>query len=288
MKLKLFIVCLRVCFASGLAVWVRREAIQALTTLLVSDDLGTTVRRSVVRGAQLADSLDAQWEALSQTFRPNYNKNFPPQFPQRTLSVDFAQRVRNCADEAAAKAAGVDVAQVRDAILGVEKSYRGILPEGFAYETYAAFRVYNALLPSSDGAADFERRYGECLYSLFDPPPAELQIAVRVLCEQIIQVGLADGLIFATNVQDDENQDIKQISATLYRPAELSARLLLEKQSGRLGFRILPDLATTLLRAYLCRLKFIDFSLEEYFLNPQYRVKFNPDDYTALQIEIAI
>lgn len=250
----------------------RRDVLAA--GLLVAD-LDSAVKRWVVRGAQIADGLDARWDSLSFALRRD-KSTLPESFEPRPLDGRVAARVREAANLAAARAAGVEPSRVRSLVERNSVLYAQVLPDGFGLETYCAFRAYNALI-DGDRAKIFERYYGAKLLDIFDSD------SVQGLLENVVEAGLADGCRIET--RDDEDR----VSATLYRPAELRARLLLENQSRRLQLAVLPDLATTLLRAYYRLRRDLDPQLEEYFLNPVYRTQFDPNDYTfALQIEIIL
>ena len=78
-----------------------------------------------------------------------------------------------------------------------------------------------------------------------------------------------------------------QLSALLADPPELRPRLLLEGQARRLGLRVLPDVASSSLRAYLVA-SGVRPTVEEYFVDDVYRTAFDKDDYSSIQLEVLL
>ena len=78
-----------------------------------------------------------------------------------------------------------------------------------------------------------------------------------------------------------------QLSAVLADPPELRPRLLLEGQARRLGLRVLPDVASSSLRAYLVA-SGVRPTVEEYFVDDVYRTAFDKDDYSSIQLEVLL
>ena len=78
-----------------------------ITKAVTTSDLGISVRTSVVKGAQLADKIDGQWEKFSDKYglgsernkqvakRPN-DKTIPDPLP---LKIDAAQKILDISDE---------------------------------------------------------------------------------------------------------------------------------------------------------------------------------------------
>ncbi|KAL7568536.1 hypothetical protein ACA910_002650 [Epithemia clementina (nom. ined.)] len=77
-----------------------------ITQAVTQSDLGVSVRRSVVRGAQIMDSMDGQWERFSDRFglgtarQQQPGKPAPKVIPDpKPLDVSFAQSLLAIADE---------------------------------------------------------------------------------------------------------------------------------------------------------------------------------------------
>jgi hypothetical protein len=93
--------------ASGPSVAKAGEVGARITKAVTTSDLGISVRTSVVKGAQLADKIDGQWEKFSDTYglgsertkqvgrRPK-DKTIPDPLP---LNTDAAQKILDISDE---------------------------------------------------------------------------------------------------------------------------------------------------------------------------------------------
>lgn len=286
--------------AVGLAVLVTASQVNAGR---VEDLLGRdSVRRSVVRGAQIVDELDARWDQLSYKLRRTKPQM---QRPTKPLDVAFAADVRAAADAAAAKLAKMDVNELRALVADERSIFRSVFDDDFALDTYSAFRVYNRLI---DGA-QFEKEYGKRLLDLFGGAtvanvherPQTVVDEVTRLIKILEQRGLASSVTVDTpdldelasrpwgdKAADPVDSAPLQISATLYDPPELKARIVLETQSRRLKLSFLPDVSTTVLRAYLAQCCDAPLTIETYFVDTEYRTAFDKDNYNALQLEILL
>ena len=59
------------------------------------------------------------------------------------------------------------------------------------------------------------------------------------------------------------------------------------RTSTGLGLRVLPDVASSSLRAYLVA-SGIRPTVEEYFVDDVYRTAFDKDDYSSIQLEVLL
>eukprot|EP00633_Aureoumbra_lagunensis_P005229 CAMPEP_0197316312 /NCGR_PEP_ID=MMETSP0891-20130614/42179_1 /TAXON_ID=44058 ORGANISM="Aureoumbra lagunensis, Strain CCMP1510" /NCGR_SAMPLE_ID=MMETSP0891 /ASSEMBLY_ACC=CAM_ASM_000534 /LENGTH=325 /DNA_ID=CAMNT_0042805717 /DNA_START=83 /DNA_END=1060 /DNA_ORIENTATION=+ len=287
-----------------------RESDLGVSSAVQESDLGVAIRRRIVRGAQLADALDARWDAFSFYLRKKEPKqNVPtPIF----LDEQFAFHVRQAANAAAAATCNETLDEIYRSIDEAKRYYAPVFHVSqdtlsdianrtvFALETYAAFRVYNTLGVKPDS---FEADYGKRLLNFLMPNKISTSIsstaaaadgAERILLT-LVNVGYAANLDFRRRLVTDEfdtedySVDYDQISITLTAPAELKARLKLETQARRLKLQLLPDLATTLLRAFFIqRCNRSNVKLEEYFVDNEYRTAFDSDQYTDLQLEVLL
>lgn len=76
-----------------------------ITKAVTQSELGISVRRSVVQGAQLADQLDGQWEQFSDQFGLGTNRKIQPGRPQpkvipplQPLNVELASSILTAID----------------------------------------------------------------------------------------------------------------------------------------------------------------------------------------------
>ena len=296
--------------------------------------IGVDVRRKVVRGAQLADALDARWDQLSFLVNPNKVAAPPPRPPPPPVDAAFAAAMRGCGDEACAAAAGASLAAVAAEVDAAKETYRSVWeakypgctrqpvsdPTAFGFSTYCAFRAYNALLPTDDRAARFEARYGASLVDALvaagrvrrptaaaHASPAALDACLKG-CGDVLRAVEAQGLCASLRLTPPDAEDLAdlarypgwgdanaparpapqvQLSALLADPPELRPRLLLEGQARRLKLRVLPDVASSALRAYLLRCG-VRPICEEYFVDDVYRTAFDKDDYSSIQLEVVL
>eukprot|EP00547_Thalassionema_nitzschioides_P000683 CAMPEP_0194213982 /NCGR_PEP_ID=MMETSP0156-20130528/14951_1 /TAXON_ID=33649 /ORGANISM="Thalassionema nitzschioides, Strain L26-B" /LENGTH=342 /DNA_ID=CAMNT_0038942145 /DNA_START=283 /DNA_END=1311 /DNA_ORIENTATION=+ len=170
-----------------------------ITESVTTSDLGVSVRRSIVQGAQTMDKLDKQWELFSDKYglgaerskqgsRPK-PKVIPPLLP---LDVEVASQILDMCDEIFCQVAKVspsilqkEIKEVQELVkpsfqrLGIEIGNRnGPVPlqsgPQFDFASYVRFRVYNSLLIKNkvDFQAfrkDFENKCGQRLLGLLKP-----------------------------------------------------------------------------------------------------------------------
>ena len=132
-----------------------------ITKAVTTSDLGISVRRSVVKGAQIIDKLDGQWEKFSddnglgsarfnQEGRPK-----PREVPDlKPLDVGIAKQLLKISDDAFIEYTGTSpnvlVSQIEKVDGLVRKSYersgldlrREITPKEFDFYCYVHFRAY--------------------------------------------------------------------------------------------------------------------------------------------------
>ena len=170
-----------------------------ITKAVTTSDLGISVRTSVVKGAQLMDSIDGKWERFSDNFglgaerskqvgRPK-PKAIPP---LQKLNVGMAQRLLDLSDQAFLKSIGptISASQLQQEIdtvarlvqVSFERSGVEFPTDGasllqfdnaaqFNFATYVHYKAYsNIILNQKDGGksfnairSDFERAMGQAL-----------------------------------------------------------------------------------------------------------------------------
>lgn len=265
------------------------EKKSAVAKAVTESKLGVDVRRRVVRGAQLADALDARWDQLS--FLVNTNKAAA----RATYESVWEAKYPGCAAKPLSD------------------------PAALGFDVYCAFRAYNALLPDAGAAAAFEAAYGSKLLDELlaggnvrapraaHASPQGLESCLRG-CGDVLAALQRKGFCAALSVTLPDGDDLAelrgfagwgdanagdrpapqlQLSAVLADPPELRPRLLLEGQARRLGLRVLPDVASSSLRAYLVA-SGVRPTVEEYFVDDVYRTAFDKDDYSSIQLEVLL
>ena len=164
-----------------------------ITKAVTQSDLGISVRRSVVQGAQVMDGLDGRWEQFSDRFglgsarsqqggRPA-PKEIPPLQP---LDASLARQVIQTCDQVFVELTGLkqqlptQVDKVRDTVRAAfERSGPLHTPlqssTDLNFEAYVHFKAYSDLLVAEKVdfrpfKLQFERRLGDCLLQLLLPP----------------------------------------------------------------------------------------------------------------------
>lgn len=86
--------------------WAGKSVGESITEVVTESDLGVTVRRSVVRGAQIFDQVDKKWEQFSYTFHLGAQRSQTvdrpkPKVvpPRRSLNSILADRILSYSDE---------------------------------------------------------------------------------------------------------------------------------------------------------------------------------------------
>jgi hypothetical protein len=167
-----------------------------LFSLVTQSDLGLSVRKSIVQGAQVMDQIDGQWESLSNRFNLGYqrsqltNKPVPKIIPPLgPLDTKFATRFVQICDEAfcnASKISATDLqARVQKVANTVERSYArsGLTRDEldvsaqvttsrqFNYLSYVHFKAYSDIVVAQridfkPFQREFENKVGDSLAAL--------------------------------------------------------------------------------------------------------------------------
>ena len=166
-----------------------------ITQVVTTSNLGLSVRESVVRGAQVMDKLDGQWEQFSDSLglgserskqpgRPK-EKQIPPLKP---LDTTTAREIIQLCDEVFVEASGVSRTMLQRKVANMvdllqpsfQRSATGslagelITAEQLNFIAYTHFRTYGEVL--TEFKVDFvpflkkfEKQLGERLWKLIDP-----------------------------------------------------------------------------------------------------------------------
>jgi hypothetical protein len=139
-----------------------------ITAAVTQSDLGVSVRRSVVRGAQFADKLDGQWEQFSDRFGLGANRSTQPGRPEpkaipdpKPLDTDLARKLLKVTDDVfcsvtkiPAAALSWKIQKVADTVRpsfvrsGLRLSEGELIETGpqFNFASYVHFKSYSDLL----------------------------------------------------------------------------------------------------------------------------------------------
>lgn len=166
-----------------------------ITQAVTTSDLGISVRRSVVRGAQVMDNLDLQAERLSDRLGLGSERTKRPGKPQRivipepkSLDTEFAAQLLGMADQAFLDLTKVRAADLKNRINVVTESVgrsferSGLaLPEEtkvangpqFNFASYVHFKAYSDLIVERNiefgkFKPKFEDRVGKEIVALLD------------------------------------------------------------------------------------------------------------------------
>jgi hypothetical protein len=138
-----------------------------ITKAVTTSELGVSVRQSVVRGAQLMDQLDGQWEQFSDTHglgterskqadRPS-TKSIPP---LKSLDTKIAKELLQTCDEVFAEVTGISSSQLQRKLENMKEKVQPsfqrsavgslagdlVSAEQLNYLSYAHFRTYADML----------------------------------------------------------------------------------------------------------------------------------------------
>jgi len=200
-----------------------------ITKAVTTSDLGVSVRRSVVKGAQMMDKLDANWEKFSdennlgserlkQQERPK-----PREIPDpKPLNVGLAKKVLKCSDETFLECTGVSLDDLNSQIAKVDglvrKSFErsGLELTGemtskqFNYFCYVHFKAFCDILIDnklSFNRKQFESMLGDKLLSLFAPSAsntldslATKQQGLKPKSEDAMMNGISTGLSLTDDI----------------------------------------------------------------------------------------
>jgi hypothetical protein len=170
-----------------------------ITKAVTTSDLGVSVRTSVVKGAQLMDSLDGKWEKFSDKFHLGSERSKQAARPEprvipplRPLNANVAQRLLELSDQSFLKAMGssisstllqqeidqvaklVQVSFVRSGVELDDQSYpvRTVNAPQFNFATYVHYKAYSNIIVNQQQSnaksfnairRDFERAMGRAL-----------------------------------------------------------------------------------------------------------------------------
>ena len=292
-----------------------------ITKAVTTSDLGISVRRSVVRGAQYFDYLDGQWEQFSDKFglgserskqqsRPNA-KTIPPLQP---LDKSVAETILDEADRVFISVSGISNGDLQTEISNVKGLVRpsfersgSDLVEGsgmenadqFNFESYAHFKAYADLLVRSKVdfrrfKSEFERQLGERLLAMLYPEytPSEetskrlkLQSALEAV-DRVSAILTKKGLVAATERSEVDKDDIDDwvdgLSNIQFSLAlDGDATLNAQILLQEQGFRLIPSFARYVV-AVLLEQKGQQVTLEEYYMDTDYNS--NPDLFEVKEV----
>jgi hypothetical protein len=169
-----------------------------ITKAVTTSDLGLSVRTSVVKGAQVIDKVDGQWERLSDRFGLGSERSKQGQRPKPKvipdplpLDVTTAQKILDSTDQVFASVTGIRPAVLQERIekvadqvkLAFERSGL-ILTAGnplrfetgpqFNFVVYSHYKAYSELIvegqiPFKPFLSKFEKQVGEILVDSLQP-----------------------------------------------------------------------------------------------------------------------
>jgi len=170
-----------------------------ITDAVTTSDLGVSVRRSIVQGAQTMDKIDKRWELFSDKYglgaerskqgsRPK-PKIIPPLLP---VNAAVATQILSVSDEIFCQLTKVSPSTLQSEIKTVQELVKpsfqrsglemgnrnGPVPletgSQFDFASYVRFRVYNSFLIKNEVdfrafQNDFEKKCGQRMLALLDP-----------------------------------------------------------------------------------------------------------------------
>jgi len=164
-----------------------------ITKAVTTSDLGISVRKSVVKGAQMMDRIDGQWEKFSDDYglgTARFNQGGRPKAkkipPLKPLSVELANKLFELSDEAFIEKSGVTPNMLSMQISKVDNSVRksfersGIDFSGemsasiFNYNCYIHFKAYCDIIMSMNASMGwnkkgFEKLLGDKILQVLAP-----------------------------------------------------------------------------------------------------------------------
>ena len=166
-----------------------------ITQVVTTSNLGLSVRESVVRGAQVMDKLDGQWEQFSDSFGLGSERSKQPGRPKekqipplKLLDTTTAREIIQLCDEVFVEASGISRTMLQRKVANMidllqpsfQRSATGslagelITAEQLNFIAYTHFRTYGEVL--TEFKIDFvpflntfEKQLGERLWKLIDP-----------------------------------------------------------------------------------------------------------------------
>lgn len=175
---------------------------EKINAAVTQSDMGLSVRRSVVRGAQVMDGVDGQWEQFSDRFslgteRSKRDKLPPPKVipdPQ-TLDIATATKMLEVTDQVFVQLTNIRPAELSNQIQkvaatvqasfersglslkGMQSASRPVTGQQFNFAVYTRFKAYSDLLIERkvdflSFRRDFEKQVGQQLVALLLPNQA--------------------------------------------------------------------------------------------------------------------
>lgn len=295
---------------------------QAITT----SDLGVSVRRSVVKGAQTMDRVDKQWEEFSDRFslgsersrqggRPKA-KVIPPLLP---LDKDVANKILETCDGAFCSVTGVSRSALEDEVGKVTAlvkpsfqrsganlaTFDTMVETGdqFNFASYVHFKAYSNLLVEKkidyrSFRREFERQCGTMLLTLLNVEPKIAtssnrteDLAARLQAIDCLTRALHDkGLVAATELSEID-PDLKSDWEDGLSDLELS--LALDGDATQNAQILLQEQGFNLIPSYtkfmlgpILQMPGQKLSIEEYYMDTDYNS--NPDLFGVKEVLLNI
>ncbi len=288
---------------------VRSRVFKAVTT----SDLGISVRRSVVKGAQMMDSIDGKWERFSDDNGLGSARKRQPPFPKplevpplKPFNSNLARSIINASDDAFIKSFDVSPQDLREKI---DKTRSLVAPvfqisserDEFNFESYVHFRSYNELLKNAklgasslnDIRSNFERLLGQSMIDYLPPDTSDDPIdQVRSLSSKFQERGFV-ALATLSDIDPDDIADFKNdlvdftFTIALDQDGTQEAQILLQEQ----GFRaLIPNFvriasSCILKNAFQKQLGFT-VNIDEYYMDTNYNS--DPDKFKVRQVLLNI
>lgn len=165
-----------------------------ITKAVTQSDLGISVRRNVVRGAQVADQLDGRWEQFSDKFGLGSQRSkqsaLPPKKdipPLKPLDTMAAQKVLECTDQVFVSLTKIRKTDLQQRIMVVSEKVRPSFERSgtslatvsnsdqgdlFNFDSYVHYKAYSDLiierkLDFASFRPQFEKQVGQQLVEIF-------------------------------------------------------------------------------------------------------------------------
>lgn len=191
-----------------------------ITKAVTQSDLGISVRRSVVRGAQIFDKLDGQWEKFSddnhlgaQRFNQQPRPK-PREVPDlQPLNIPLANKILEVSDQTFLDLSGISPSTLESQVKKVDDLVRksfsrsglnfdaDMSAKEFNYFCYVHFKAYCDIIKEKKllfNVKSFERKLGETLLSLFYSKASD-KITSLSKMKNTVKIGSKDYLTIALN-----------------------------------------------------------------------------------------
>jgi hypothetical protein len=297
-----------------------------ITQAVTTSELGVSVRKSIVKGAQTMDLVDRRWEEFSDKFalgserskqvgRPTA-KTIPPLLALDTVT---ANKILEACDEAFCAVTGVPNSIVKkecDKVTALVQpsfqrsgvdlaSYDSVVASGmqFNFASYVHFKAYSNLLLDRNieyrkFRRDFEKSCGTKLLALLSiDPPAPMSskasdaLDVRLRAVDALTRALRDkGLVAATEVSSIDPDRLADWEADL---SDLQLSLALDGDITQNAQILLQEQGFNLIPSYtkfmleqLLEMPGQNLSIEEYYMDTDYNS--NPDLFEVKEVLLNI